>query len=104
MGHIAKRHSDRCPTPPGALLRQDLIPATGRTKAEIADFSVSPVNIFTIFCASVNRCLLPSVRPGKLFGDGAGVWVRIQAAYDTWNAERKEEDVSKIPTLRAKAA
>jgi transposase len=40
---------------------------------------------------------------GKLFGDGAGVWVRMQAAYDTWNAER-DEDVSKIPTLRAKAA
>jgi antitoxin HigA-1 len=29
--------------------------------------------------------------------------VRMQAAYDTWNAER-DEDVSKIPTLRAKAA
>ena len=41
-----------------------------------------------------------SIRLGKLFGDGAGVWVRMQAAYDTWNAER-EEDVSKIPTLRA---
>jgi hypothetical protein len=27
----------------------------------------------------------------------------MQAAYDTWHAERKE-DVSKIPTLRAKAA
>ena len=44
-----------------------------------------------------------AVRLGKLFGDGAGVWVRMQAAYDTWNAERKE-DVSKIPTLRVKAA
>jgi addiction module HigA family antidote len=44
-----------------------------------------------------------AVRLGKLFGDGAGVWVRMQAAYDTWNAERKE-DVSKIQTLRVKAA
>jgi antitoxin HigA-1 len=44
-----------------------------------------------------------AVRLGKLFGDGAGVWVRMQAAYDTWNAERKE-DVSEIPTLRAKVA
>jgi antitoxin HigA-1 len=44
-----------------------------------------------------------AVRLGKLFGDGAGVWVRMQAAYDTWTAERKE-DVSKIPTLRARAA
>ncbi len=43
-----------------------------------------------------------AVRLGKLFGDGAGVWVRMQAAYDIWKAERKE-DVSKIPTLRVKA-
>jgi antitoxin HigA-1 len=33
----------------------------------------------------------------------AAVWVRMQGAYDTWHAER-EEDVSKIPTLRARAA
>ena len=44
-----------------------------------------------------------AVRLGKLFGDGAGVWIRMQAAYDTWNAER-QEDVSKIPTLRVTAA
>jgi len=44
-----------------------------------------------------------ALRLRKLFGDGARVWVRMQAAYDTWNAERKE-DVSKIPTLRIKAA
>jgi antitoxin HigA-1 len=35
MVHI-KRNSNRCPTHPGALLREDVIPVTGRTKAEIA--------------------------------------------------------------------
>jgi hypothetical protein len=45
----------------------------------------------------------PDLQLGKLFGDGAGVWVRMQAAYDTWTAERKEE-VSKSPTLCAKGA
>jgi len=44
-----------------------------------------------------------AVRLGKLFGDGAGAWTRMQAAYDTWHAEQ-EEDVSGIPTIRAKAA
>ena len=44
-----------------------------------------------------------AVRLGKLFGVGAGVWTRMQAAYDTWQAERRE-DVSGIPTIRAKAA
>jgi plasmid maintenance system antidote protein VapI len=43
------------------------------------------------------------VRLGKLFGDGAGVWTRMQAAYDTWQAERTE-DVSQIPTIKVKAA
>ena len=30
-----------------------------------------------------------AVRLGKLFGDGAEVWVRMQAAYDTWHAARE---------------
>ena len=36
MVHVAKRNANCCPTHPGALLREDVIPATGRTKAEIA--------------------------------------------------------------------
>ena len=36
MVYAAKRGKTRCPTHPGALLRDDIIPATGRTKAEIA--------------------------------------------------------------------
>src|SRR5260370_7193363 len=36
MIYAAKRGKNRCPTHPGALLRDDIIPATGRTKAEIA--------------------------------------------------------------------
>ena len=39
-----------------------------------------------------------AVRLGKPFGDGAGVWVRMQAAYDTWHAAR-QVDTSTIPTI-----
>lgn len=39
-----------------------------------------------------------AVRIGKLMGTGPGVWLRMQAAHDAWNAER-EIDVSGIPTL-----
>jgi len=28
-------------------------------------------------------------RLGKLFGAGAGAWTRMQAAYNTWRAERQ---------------
>jgi plasmid maintenance system antidote protein VapI len=44
-----------------------------------------------------------AVRLGKLFGDGAGIWTRMQAAFDTWHAERAE-DVRHIPTIKTKAA
>ena len=33
MVYAAKRAKNRCPTHPGALLRDEIIPATGRTKA-----------------------------------------------------------------------
>jgi hypothetical protein len=34
--YTAKRNRNRCPTHPGELLREDVIPATGKTKTEIA--------------------------------------------------------------------
>ena len=78
--------------------------ATGRTKAEIAQLlGVSRQHLYDILRERKPVSPAMAVRLGKLFGDGAGVWVRMQAAYDTWHAERKE-DVSNIPTLRAKAA
>jgi addiction module HigA family antidote len=43
-----------------------------------------------------------AVRLGKLFGNGPGVWLRMQAAYDTWHAVRTV-DVSSIPTIGASA-
>jgi addiction module HigA family antidote len=104
MAHAAKRTPHRCPTHPGALLREDVIRATGKTKAEIAQLlGISRQRLNDILRERKPVSPSVAVRLGKLFGDGAGVWVRMQAAYDTWQAERNE-DVSKIPTLRPKAA
>jgi antitoxin HigA-1 len=104
MAYAAKRNSARCPTHPGALLREDVIPATGRSKAEIAQLlGISRQHLYEILRERKPVSPSVAVRLGKLIGDGAAVWVRMQGAYDTWHAER-EEDVSKIPTLRARAA
>src|SRR5262245_66529890 len=93
--YVALRNPKRCPTHPGALLREDVIPATGRTKTEIASLlGISRQHLYDILRERKPISPAVGVRLGKLFGDGAGVWVRMQAAYDTWNAER-EEDVSK---------
>jgi addiction module HigA family antidote len=104
VAQIAKRNPARCPTHPGALLREDVIPATGRSKAEIARLlGMSRQHLYDILRERKPVSPSVAVRLGKLFGDGATVWVRMQGAYDTGHAER-DEDVSKIPTLRAKAA
>ena len=42
-----------------------------------------------------------AVRLGKLFGDGPGVWLRMQVEHDLWKAEREMKDqIAKIPTLK----
>jgi antitoxin HigA-1 len=89
MVHLAKRYSARCTTHPGALLREDIIPPIGRTKAEIAQLlGISRQHLYDILRERKPVSPAIAVRLGKLFGDDAGVWVRMQAAYDTWNAER----------------
>lgn len=97
----AKRNPARCPTHPGALLREDVIPATGRTKTEIASLlGISRQHLYDIL--EERKPVSPStaVRLGKLFGDGPGIWIRMQGAYDAWQAEQSV-DVSAIPTIHA---
>src|SRR5476651_721018 len=104
MVYAAKRGKNRCPTHPGALLRDDIIPATGRTKAEIAGLlAISRQHLYDILQERKPVSPTIAVRLGKLFGDGAGIWTRMQAAYDTWHAERTE-DVRHSPTIKAKVA
>lgn len=104
MVRVAKRSKSRCPTHPGALLRDDIIPATGRTKAEIAGLlGISRQHLYDILQERKPVSPTIAVRLGKLFGDGAAIWTRMQGAYDTWQAEQSE-DVSHIPTIKAKAA
>lgn len=81
MAHVAKRNPDRCPTHPGALLREDVIPATGKTKAEIAELlGISRQHLYDVLRERKPVSPAVAVRLGKLFGDGAAVWVRMQAA------------------------
>ena len=96
----ASRNPRRCPAHPGALL-EDILPATGKSKKEIATLlGISRQQLHAVM--SARKPVTPNVaaRLGKLFGDGAAVWLRMQAAYDAWHAER-EVDTSAIPTIKA---
>lgn len=97
----AKRNPKRCPAHPGELLRE-VIDATGRSKTEIASLvGISRQHLYDILEERKPVSATVAVRLGKLFGDGAEVWVRMQGAYDTWHAERKlGAGIRKIPTLK----
>ena len=98
--YVAVRNCDRCPTHPGELLREDVLPAVGKSKTEIARLlGISRQQLYDILDEKKPVSAGVAVRLGKLFGNGPGSWVRMQAAYDAWHAER-EVDVSNIPTLQ----
>lgn len=97
----AKRARDRAPTHPGFLLADTVIPATGKPKSEIAKLlGISRQHLYSILNEEKPVSPDVAVRLGKLFGNGPDIWVRMQGAYDTWQAEQLV-DVSNIPTLEA---
>jgi len=103
--YAAKRDPNRCPTHPGELLAE-VIPATGKSKTAIAALlGISRQHLYDILAQRKPVSPAVAVRLGKLFGDGAGIWVRMQGAYDTWHAERQlAKEIKKIPKLKAFAA
>lgn len=94
-----KRKPDRCPTHTGELLREDVIPAIGNTKAEIAwMLGISHQHRYDVLAERKGVSPEVAVRSAKLFENDALFWIRMQGAYDAWRGCR-EVDVSGVPTL-----
>ncbi len=94
----ATRDPERCPSHPGALL-DDLLVDTGKTRIEIARrLGISRQHLYDVMREKKPVSPQVAARLGKLFGDGAAVWLRMQAAHDAWHAER-DVDVSDIERL-----
>ena len=86
---------------PGELLREDILPALGRSKTEIAGLlGISRQTLHDIMTEKQPVTAGMAVRLGKLIGNGPVFWLNLQRAYDLERAER-EVDVSAIPTLVA---
>ena len=98
--YAAKRNADRCPTHPGELLREDILPALRIPKTEVAEaLGISRQHLYDILNEKKPVSADIAVRLGRAFGDGPEVWLRMQAAYDAWHAARRV-DVSKVRELR----
>lgn len=99
------RHPDFPPTHPGEILREDVIPATGRSKTELAGLlGLSRQALYEILAE--RQGVTPSVaaRLGRLFGNGPELWLRLQQDYDLWHVQRDlAAELAAIPTLKAVA-
>jgi addiction module HigA family antidote len=99
----AMRSPSLPPSHPGALLREDVLPALRLTVKDAAErLGVSRQTLHAIL--SEKSAITPemAVRLGKFCGNGPGLWLRLQVAHDLWHAERNmAATVKKIATLRA---
>lgn len=79
----------RCPTHPGALLKEDVLPALRLPVAEAArQLGVSRQTLYKILAEASPVTPEMAVRLGKWCGNGPGLWLRMQQAFDLWHAER----------------
>ena len=91
------------PVHPGELLREDVLPALGKPKAEIARLlGVSRQTLYDILAEKQPITPAMALRIGKLCGNGPDLWINMQRAYDLDVAERElAREIEKIPTLTA---
>lgn len=90
------------PVHPGEILREDVLPALGRPKTEIARLlGISRQTLYDLLMERQPITAPMALRIGKLVGNGPNLWINMQRAYDLEMAEREMgEEIAKIPTLR----
>lgn len=87
------------PTHPGAILREDVLPALGLSVAEAArQLRVSRQMLHAILAERSAVSPEMALRLGRFCGNGASFWLRTQVSHDLWHAARKlEAELREIP-------
>jgi addiction module HigA family antidote len=94
-----KRSAVRCPTHPGAFLREIVLPAVRASKVDIAAaLGISRQSLYDILAEKQPVTPGMAVRLGIVFETSSASWLRMQATHDLWHAER-EIDASQLHPL-----
>ena len=90
------------PMHPGELLREDVLPAVGRPKTEIARLlGISRQTLYDILGEKQPVTAGMALRLAKMFGDSAESWINLQRNYDLRIAELEMGDtLAGIPRLQ----
>jgi len=102
---VDRKNITRPPTHPGVLFERDILPELkrqGRSIGEIAALlRVSRQTLHRVMTGATAITPEMAARLGKLCGNGADLWLTLQARYDAREAtQRLAEQLKAIPTLR----
>ena len=91
------------PMHPGELLREDVMPALARSRAEIARLlGVPRQTLHSILTERTPVTPEMALRLGKLCGNGPELWLNLQARHDLARLSKaKRAEIAAIPTLAA---
>lgn len=98
-----KRPLKRPPVHPGEIIREDVLPSLGMSVSEAArQIGVSRQQLHRILACTHPISTEMALRIGKFVGNGPGLWLRMQQAYDLWYTEKQmKKELSKIKPATA---
>src|SRR3954451_1117973 len=98
-----RRHPDIPPTHPGEILREEVLPALNMPVMTAAKhLGVSRQTLHRVLAEKAGVTPEMALRLGKFCGNGPGLWLRLQEAYELWPAERAlRREIPAIPTMKA---
>jgi len=92
------RHHRRRPTHPGAILREDVLPALQMSQGELAQrLGVSRVTVNTLLQERRDLSVELAARIARLLGHSPESWIRMQEALDLW---RLAQDPSRLADVK----
>jgi antitoxin HigA-1 len=96
--YLVQRPLKRPPIHPGEVVREDVLPALGLSVSEAARrLGVSRQQLHRILACTHPITTEMALRIGRLAGNGPGLWLRMQQAYDLWHAEQRlQEELAQI--------
>ena len=96
------RDPRRRPTHPGAILREDVLPALEMTQTEFAQrLGVSRLSVSDLLLEKRGMTPEMAARVGKLLNTTPDSWLRMQQAVDLWDVAQKPEKLAGIKPIEA---
>lgn len=103
MNDDRAKRPNRPPTHPGAILREDVLPALKMSVTDAAKYlRITRQQLHRVLAEESSISPEMAIRLGKFCGNGPDLWIGMQEAFDLWHAEKvMAKEIARIPTFKA---